>query len=461
MIEKFEYIGIWWLPNKPKKEVWGTLRFTHTKGATLELMGSFKDNIQDMNKMLEADIILGVSSNRKEITLYKCFETKYNLPLVSTELSTSSFYVSMIFIGAHFQKPEDIKFRNLSVHYSYLDEWVNISGFGISLPFEKKEIIIKYNPPEPIQATINKDYKIFINVRATPPPISFVQKEACIKQETYIKIEPSEEKSFEEYMNIVQHLRNFLSLGIMEPVQPLAIKGTTESNKIIIGKDITDYPSVDIFYKLSELPDMSKRLMPFDVLFTFRDISEQFESFLKNWFKKIELLEPIYNLYFGTLYNPRMYLENRFLSLVQAIESYHRRVIKNYELPEDRHKKRIAEILNVVPNNHKKWLKWQLKYSNESALRQRLSDILKQNSKVIDEFIDDKKLFIDKITDTRNYLTHYDLSLKEKSVAGEELYRLIERLKIIIEICLLKELGFDFENIKEVISRKYQYIKRK
>jgi len=45
MIEKFEYKGIWWLPDKPKERISGTLKFTPDEGAILDLIGSFKIKI--------------------------------------------------------------------------------------------------------------------------------------------------------------------------------------------------------------------------------------------------------------------------------------------------------------------------------------------------------------------------------------------------------------------------------
>jgi len=452
MIEEFEYKGIWWLPDKPQEKISGTFKFTPNEGAVLELIGSFKD-ITGMNKMLKPEIILGISSDGKNVTLHKCFETKSNLSFPG--LLTSSFYANRAFVGAHFEKNKDIKFKSLSVHYLYLDEWFNVSGFDIPHLFDEKEVVIRYKLPEPIQAAID-EYKIFLDVRATGPTHSIVQKEASIKQRTYIRVEPSGEKSFDEYLNIMYRIQNFLSLGITEPVYPLVVEGITEANKVMID-DKTYNPPVKVYYRVSDIPMAPKTLLPFDMLFTFKDISDRFEDFLKNWFKKTDLLGPVYNLYFGTLYNPRMYLEHRFLSLVQAIESYHRRTMKNFELSEEEHEKRIMEILNAVPHGHKKWLKNKLAYSNEPNLRRRLKEILEKFADVLDKFIPKKDSFINKVVTTRNYLTHYDEKLKEQSAEGEELYRLTQKLKILLEICLLKELGFTSDNIKSLISRNRRY----
>jgi len=169
MIKEFEYDGIWWLPDNPRKQVSGTLRFTPDAGAVLDLIGSFKD-IKDMNKTLDPEVILGVSSNGKNITLHKCFENKLSLSIPG--LLTSSFYANLVFIGAHFQDLKYIKFKSISVHYLYLDEWVNISGFDIKPLRKEKEVIIKYKQPEPFQANINDEFKVLINFKSIWPTLS-------------------------------------------------------------------------------------------------------------------------------------------------------------------------------------------------------------------------------------------------------------------------------------------------
>ena len=442
-MDKFEYEGIWWLPDEPEKQVSGTLRFTPNEGAILDLIGSFKD-IKEINKMLELEIILGISSNGKNITLHKCFETKSNVSVPG--LLTSSFYANEVFVGAHFQKSEDIKFRELSICYSYLDEWVNISGFNIQYP-DKSEVVIKYKQPEPIQASIGEDCKMFIDFQVT-----IVQKEASIKQRTYIRIEPSVEKSLEEYWNIMRDIQNFLSLGVTEPVYPLTITGITEANN----------SPVEIYYHSPEISKVPKTLC---MLFTFKDISDRFEILLKNWFENADTLGPVYDLYFGTLYNPRMYLQHQFLSLVQAIEAYHRRKFEgkylsndDYEPTYEKFKKFINEL--AIEPSFKEALKSKLKYGNEHSLRKRLKDLFEKYKEVVDDFIEDKDIFVNRVVDTRNYLTHYDKNLMEKAVDGEQLYYVTQQLKIVIVICLLSELGFNFKEIKNLLARnrRYKYV---
>lgn len=368
MVEEFEYKGIWWLPDKPEKQVSGTLRFTPDEGAILDLTGSFRGN-KNIGKVSDPEIILGVSSNGKNITLYKCFENKSTFN--SSGFQTSSFHINVVFIGAHFQKSEDTKFKSISVHYLYLDEWVNISGFDIK-SWGGKKVKIKYKLPKSFQAKISGGFKISINFRCKVSSRSFGQEEVTIKQNTEIKIETSEDKPFEDYLKIMSHIQNFLTLGITMPVYPLVITGLTEVN---------NYPpaKVEVFYQLSDIPKGHESLLPFDMLFTFNDISNRFEPLLKNWFEKKDFLEPVFNLYFGTLYNTRMYLENHFLSLIQAIESFHRRIYGGKYLPDEDYKEVYDTLVTAIPEDVESELKDRLmeylKYGNEFSLRKRLKKI--------------------------------------------------------------------------------------
>lgn len=199
------------------------------------------------------------------------------------------------------------------------------------------------------------------------------------------------------------------------------------------------------------------------MLFTFEHISDRFEFFIKNWFEKIKTysLEPVCNLYFGTLYNPHIYLEHEFLSLIQGIESFHQRVFGGKYLSYEDYEPIYDKLINAIPegvsNDLRERLKGYLKYGNEFSLRKRLKEIIDNYEKVINEFIKDKKAFIDKVVNTRNYYTHYDKNLEERAARGTELFDITQKLKLLLEICLLTVVGFSLEEIKDLLSKNTRY----
>ena len=198
------------------------------------------------------------------------------------------------------------------------------------------------------------------------------------------------------------------------------------------------------------------------MLYPYVSIKNKAETIFNNWLEKADLLRPVYDLYFGTIYSGDMYLEFQFLSLIMALEVYHRRLIGNEDISTEEHEERVKQILNNTPDKYREWLKEKLKYSNEPSLRKRIKEIydMLKNIGYVTDLIPKKKDFVDDVVNTRNYFVHYDQSLKNKALKGTKLYRLIQKLKVLVEICLLKEIGFLDTKIDNIYrqNRKYKWL---
>jgi len=455
LFEEFEYKGCWWLPEKPERKIPGTLKFVPGEEIDLKLQGTFKD-VEDIDKLLKLPIVLGLLSDGRKITLYKCQEKTFHISSSSSLTYSSVFVAGFIFIGAHFQKPEDIKFKSISVYYSNLDEWVSISGFDYPPLWKDEEIEVKSFS---ITANINDNLEISI---IFPRKIKQPRYMRPISQEAFIKFETLKASPFYNYyLKVIQHLRIFLSLGVTNPIYPLSIKGIIDEEK-----DDKSNNSVDIFYIISpRISKLPKVLQPSEMLFTFVDISDKFETILRNWFEKNKILEPVYFLYDAVLYNPNEYLENQFLNLIQAIESFHRRIYEGTYVSKDEYKEIYTILINSIPNcvrqDLRKHLSQHLKYGNEFSLRKRLKEIFDKHGEILNIFIKNKEDFIDKVINERNYLTHYPKESEKHIVAEEEFYRINLTLRLILEICLLTEIGFSSEKLESLFQKneKYKLIK--
>jgi hypothetical protein len=113
------------------------------------------------------------------------------------------------------------------------------------------------------------------------------------------------------------------------------------------------------------------------MLFNYSEIANRLDDVLGNWLAKANMLEPVLFGYFGPLYHPEMYLEQKFLAYAQAIESYHRRVFDGPGIPPEIYSKIIPEIMAIAPKEHNDWFDSKLGY-NEPSLRQRLKALLKK-----------------------------------------------------------------------------------
>jgi DNA-binding transcriptional MerR regulator len=194
------------------------------------------------------------------------------------------------------------------------------------------------------------------------------------------------------------------------------------------------------------------------MLFTLGDIADDFQSVMERWFAISDDLETVCNLFFGVQYTPTLNLENRFLNVVQAVESYHRRRMKNEVLPKADHKRLKSAVLSKVDAEHKIWLEGLLAYSNEPRLEHRIRELTEKAAEVINPLVTNKEEFARKVKDTRNYLTHYDKHLKDKAARGVELFWLTQKLSYLLQACFLIELGLPLEKCAKLLHRNQAFI---
>jgi hypothetical protein len=392
-------------------------------------------------------MISGVSTDGKYVTLLECTETESTWawgPTISP--GTSVFRAQYVLVGVRLKRIEDLRLARLIVEYAHLDEWVNTNGFQIDIARDLKSAVVQYKLPDKIEAANLDEYRVAVGFRCKWPTRSRIQKEATLRQTAYVGLEPVGKMLFPELLAIEFRLATFFGLAIMQAVGPIAITGWTKRKEI-----------VEIFYQPISTPTGSNTLLPTDMLFTLSETNGRLAFFLGNWLRKADELAPIYYLYFVAVNSSGTYLEHKFLSIAQAVESYHRRRVGNAIFPKAEHRRRKKLIINAVPAEDKDWLKQRLQYSNEPTLRSRLEDLCRIHQLALEGVISNTRSFIGNVADTRNYLTHYDERLKNKRAEGLDLYLLTQRLKMLLELCLLRELGFDETATAALVKRNRRY----
>ena len=448
-----DYRGIWWLPSDPTQRLTGTLRGTNGGSCALDVLGSFYRR-SDLNEMFQPEIVLGHSDSGTKLTLYKCSETTHRM-------SSSGFDISIlephaVLIGGHFESLNHVTFRSLSIHYSHLDEWANISGFKIDLDWNARTVTISHTIPQSVEVNIPDMGTVFIDVRPTWPALCAVQKEATVLQKTYVRIQPAVPLQIESYFGIMRRVEQFLTLGISDAVTPLSMSGTSD-NVSETHNGATAYPGIEVYYKPANAPEHPVSVPPHKMLFTYPEVADKFPDYLARWVANGPALEPVYDLYFGTLYNPRMYLDQRFLSIVHAIEAFHARIHGGLWMSREDYGAIYRTLVNAIPAtlspDHRSSLDNKLKYGNEFSLRKRLKEVVLRWKDVLHEFIPKESAFIDQVVATRNYLTHHDESARDSVAEGDELYGLTERLRLVAEACLLGTIGFPADSIKTLFQK--------
>jgi hypothetical protein len=115
---------------------------------------------------------------------------------------------------------------------------------------------------------------------------------------------------------------------------------------------------------------------------------------------------------------------------------------------------RLNEPDLAIPKDIRDVYKQRLRYMNEYSLRKRLNQILDMLGDITTTIIPDTKGFTDSVVRTRNYLTHYsEENADNVDVSGQNLYVLGQKLRSLLELCLLHEIGFSQTQLQKVAER--------
>ena len=210
--------------------------------------------------------------------------------------------------------------------------------------------------------------------------------------------------------------------------------------------------SILMYYRTQPYTEDEPEIEWHRMLFRYIEIKENAERIINSWLNAYDKIEPSLNLYFSVSTGGQKYVESKFLALAQGLETYHRRTSDESRMKRNEFKKLTETLIDKCPKEHQDLLSEKLKYWNELSLRQRLKKIVEP----FKEFIGNRKnrdRLIGNIVDTRNYLTHYDESLKGKAIIGEELWSLYRKMEALFQLIFLyKVLDFTKEEVKAIIA---------
>ncbi len=417
----------------------------------MEVVGLFDDSVESLNGDDTLDRIIGHVEKDGLVTLEDCFYTQKNHAFGG--ISKSKVCVNKVLSGVAYDKNESVTFNTLSFSVDCLDEWVGISGIRADSDWEKKTATIHYILPENISYDLNNGMKLEICFAYTPSS-SARATEAKITQRVYFKLTSEGLRPLDDFTEIAYKLTNFLCFAIDTTV---ALKDLSAISKEIQkdGGNGKQYPvSVKVFYPsipfTEKVPDKSWHRM----LFTYGTIKSNAQDVFNNWLNAYETMAPALSLYFSTKIGAQKYLDGKFLALAQGLETYHRRTSSEQLMDSSKFKNLVSTITGNCPEEHKSWLSGRLMHGNEINLGKRLKRIIEPFKDKLGKSRERNKI-LRKIVDTRNYLTHYNESLKDKSAKGTELWNLCQKMEVIFQLHFLKVIGFSEKEIDSVVENCY------
>jgi hypothetical protein len=411
--------GQWWLPNRPNNKLFGVLSLSPEKRPVLETDGrlweSPWDNAQPgvlvpirVGDLLgSAPIVLGITTQGDAITLIDSHETH-------SGSGTSTIVATYALEGATFECVEDVRLQGVDACLTHLDEWITDSGFAIEFPTTGGTRMV-YQKPAGMTATLNTGFTLRIGFDVTGPTLKHPNTEFHMTQTAVACMDASSEATLDELLISLDVFRKFLSLAVGVPVEITMLRGRCAA----MGPK-----RISIHSGHLSAENQNRTVRPDEMLFSLPIVRNQLQSLLQRWCMREKLLGPVYNLYTGTINSEAMYIEHRFTSFFQAIESYHRRTVPAPKQGAKGHRVSAKErVSTVIRNCDAQWL-----------FTQPINEI------------------VEHLVDVRDYFTHY-LPEKDQHVPDPiDLYNDTVRLRLILEMALLIELGFSTQEIRKMFD---------
>ena len=428
-----EYLGSWWVSETDKVE--GVLKVT-SEIIELFLIGTFGTPKESQKKFQEVNVINGFTTNGKKVTLINCIQISFGINMPG--MFTSTYSASLMIEGNNYQSESDIYLQNISASYDHLAQWISISPFRVENNLQNKELLVNYKKLQDQEVEISG---LIVGIKSTFRTSGNMFESLTLEQTPWISFSTLGGFSFIEGLETVNKIAQFLTLCTSHYIRPIRIEALDkEGDKITI-----------LFPQKEE--KVTKRKTHNDFLVLYGDITENLQKYLQIWRDKSELFEPILN-YFVDAHRKEIFTEISFLKLVQCLEVFSRRMRKNLKIEKKEYDAKVNTILNSIQHEEEKeWLNEILRYANEPNLGNRLKGLFKEtkfllnlNSKQIDSFVY-------KIVETRNYLTHFDESKKDKTLDIGEMFYLGQYFILILRVLILKELGFDEEFVKARVGQ--------
>lgn len=362
-------------------------------------------------------------------------------------------YVHKAFLGVAYDDKEPVLLNTFQFSVEGIDEWVGLSGIKVENQIERQAATITYSHPENVSLNLNNGMKLLITFSWTFPGFPNIT-EAKITQKTWFKLVSEQDRPLKDFISTAHKITTLLCFAIDKTICIDQIKATsnTISREINTGESKPAPPMLLYYASLPYTKDEPK--IDHHMLFRYQTIKANAEQIINNWLQAYDRIEPALNLYFGVTTGGLRYLDAKVLALAQGLEIYHRRTSDETRMDQDDFNSLRVTLRNQCPEEHRKWLWERLEYGYELSLRQRIQKIIEPFNEFIGNDNQRGKL-IGSIVDTRNYLTHYDESLKSKVASGDKLFRLYCKMEAIFQLRILQELGFTQIEMKSILDESY------
>jgi len=449
-----ETIGDWYLPESPENKIAGSLNYSvdnielHIQEALTPLLSAFNGG----DKLAEYNVLHGITREGDAITLLDNTQIGGSISFRSGgKREPEKIRPSYLMIEAHL--PHNHGYTGMRFRIPGLNAWLGNEIFKHNTvvqndnekPRDNFDLIEISNARKLEFRIDNISSKVSFDSRysGNANPFSYIN---C-KAESWVCIYPDQPKSLHWFLNQYGKIFDFLTMLCGYSMSADCIEMFIDDNpynrvSLLIARK--DFSYCDIDY-------------PFKFFVTSESIYKYMDTYINNWFSFYDSLATPISLAINTFCSDKMWINIEFLSLTQSLEGFHRATHSGKYLNErdydDVKTKLLMSLPDYLETSHRNSLKSRIGYGNEFSLRKRLNELSNLLIKDIRCTIFNNDGDIpSRWVDTRNYFTHWDDSLKDSVLEGQDLYYAVIRMRIFLRVLYLYKIGIPQDAILEMLK---------
>ncbi|MGD8718362.1 MAG: hypothetical protein PVH29_06015 [Candidatus Zixiibacteriota bacterium] len=445
---KQEYHCRVWLPDRSDSPVSGDLLINVNGAIELRVFGT-EQGVPRETQILNGEI------NNSPITLIGDY----------LMASRGVFEPSVIIFGNRFSNTGEISYNVIDIEFGYFHSFfLNMVEEGLwakipedspekLLPHYSTPILLKRNGEDKTRITINSD---------TPDKVNSGEPNQRYEATSHLKVQVHSEKEFglQEIIDTVTKISQFFVLGFGDRLPIRNVRAYLETPRSHEGPNpiqSNSNPLVRLTFnseKFQYLPtgrDPVRAGFPFPRYFSYKDTGNNLTEIFEGYWVKSEEFRPLFISNLADLVNKHLYLENVFVSVATALESYYYR--KNpgvKKTDKERFDVVLKAMINKMTEEERKLFEGSVRQCNNLSYREKMRNLCNENARIISSFINDIPGFVSSLKTFRDSLSHGD------SISGDdERTRFVLTTYRAILLCRLicfKEIGFTEDGLLSLLS---------
>lgn len=447
--DAIEFVGEWCLPDRVNSPpISGTLSW-ESQRASLKLHDSFtplKGAIYG-DEVHSYAAVHGTSTSSQYVTLLNATGAGTGFNFGAAGMRQSERLISSwVVIGDHVL-PETL-YSEIRVRIPGLQIWVGRSGVTQTILHKTEESaagVVYYVESLPEEMMTIPCLSATLGWGIDRNFSGDLVSEITVKTSACLKVRPYEPKALDWYFQQLGKATTLLSFLAGSPMSPDHI-----SAKVVeFGTD------VEILVALREAKYCSHKNVH-DFYMLRNDMDADLGLVFAKWFELYDSIAMPSQLALSVLSSEKLWLHVEFLSLMQALEGFHRATMPGLYTSVDEYDSVRKTLSNAIPQSvesaHKEALKSRIKYGNEVSLRKRLDALVARVPLAIRvQILGGDGSVPRSWVVTRNYYTHWDEASRDSILDGVEMHRAGVRMKHLLRVLYLDLVGIPFGAIAKAL----------